>query len=292
MDRTELFNKLESMRHITPGIQTSLFYQVSGKPGVEYWCASELQKLCGVKNMPWRDTKTDMQKSMINLIGHVSNKYMCDAYAFTQQHIIPQTGSAGKKYDMKMSRYASWVLAKENVLMPFMRAYFMIPGADVQTLSNVANAFARINACDRLTQCNHHIAGIMHKEKIPFNRFYANMHGTFFGAISIDDIKKQNGIKIMARDSIHNYMNIPSMNAMSDGIDATIYRYNNCKRHNLDTLSCIVIEEMRKARRQLIEKANRTPVMDITKISIKDLRIDLRKMESAFIKKYQNETLR
>ena len=55
MDRTVLFNKLNTLRHITPSVQTSLFEQASGKPGTEYWQASELQQLCGTENMPWRD---------------------------------------------------------------------------------------------------------------------------------------------------------------------------------------------------------------------------------------------
>lgn len=292
MDRGELFSKLESLRHITPGVQTSLFEQKSGNPGTEYWTAIDLQQLCGIENMPWRDTKTDMYESMLGLIGRVSGRDINNTYTLTQSHIISQTSPAGKKtHDMKMSRYASWALTVENKNMPFMRAYFMMPGADIQTISNIANTFTRIDANNRLARCTRHISAIISRGQMPFNNFYANLHSTFFGAVSIDELKAKNGIKITPKDSIHNYMGISSMTAMADGIDAIIHRYDRCERHNSDILSGIAIEEMRNARHNLIEKINRSPAQDITKTSAQDARAELKRLQLAFTKEYQSKTL-
>lgn len=315
MDRTVLFNKLNTLRHITPeqdtipvmGVQTSLFDDpmsiqpisvekptITEKPNVEYWRAFELQQLCGVENMPWgRSTKQDMQESMIDLIACISNKYYDDSYKAFQSHIISETSPKGRiTYDMKMSRYASWALTIGNHNMPFMRAYFAMPGADIQTISTIANEFNRVNMGNRLTARNRRIAGILHHDKIQLNRFYDSLHSAFFDNMSIFDLKTKNGIKITANDSIHNYMDASAMAAMADGIDAIIFRYENkYNRHNSDIASSIAVEEMKRARYKLFEQTDRTSTQHIDKTSLKEVRTKLKKLEQAFAKEYYSKVL-
>lgn len=315
MDRTVLFNKLNTLRHITPkqdtipvmGTQTSLFDDpmnirptsvekptTTEKPDMEYWRAFELQQLCGVENMPWgRGKKQDMQESMIDLIAGISGKDCSDSYKIFQSHVISETSPKGRiTYDMKMSRYASWALTVGNYNMPFMRAYFALPGESIETISATANEFNRINMGNRLTARNRRIAGILHHDKIQLNRFYDSLHNAFFDNMSIFDLKTKNGIKITANDSIHNYMDASAMAAMADGIDAIIIRYENkYSRHNSDIASCIAVEEMKKARFQLTERTNRTPTQYINKISIKEVRAKLKQLEQAFTKEYMSNAL-
>lgn len=282
MNRSELFKKLESYRYTTgKNYQYSMFTQTP--KNTEYWLASDLEKLFGIENMPWHD---DMNDAMCKIMEHRPD-------APFYEHVIPITSPAGQKtYDMKLSRVAAWILAAQNPRMAFTCAYFMMPGGNVSTISNMADNLTRLNNHNKLTQYNRLIAGILKRDNIPFFRFYTDLHDAFFGTANTDTIKAQNGIRIIARDSIHNYMGAASMGEMANGMDTIICRYDNNGRRGLDTLSHITVQEMKKARDNMINKTGRVPARDIEKMHIKDLRLIVRNIECAFIQKFKFETLR
>lgn len=290
MNRSELFNKLNSLRCTTcENYQYSLFEDTPRD--CEYWMASDLEKLFGIENMPWRD---DMLDGMYSLMArNVIPLSKTPAGEMFHHHVIPITSPAGQKtYDMKLSRYAAWILTCENPRMAFTHAYFMMPGHTADEMSYTANNLTRIHNHDILSQYNRRIAGILGRDNIPFFRFYADLHGTFFGTADTDALKAQNGIRITARDSIHNYMGAASMHAMANGIDTIIHRYDENGRRNSDALSYITVTEMGKARTEMANKTQRTPAMDIEKMHIKDLRFNIRNTEYAFVKKFMDEKLR
>lgn len=290
MNRSELFNKLESLRHMTcENYQYSLFEQTP--QNAEYWMASDLEQLFGIGNMPWRNNMRDDMYSLMARNVIPSSKTPTDE--IFRHHVIPISSPAGMKtYDMKLSRYAAWILTVENPRMAFTRAYFMMPGHTADEMSYTANNLTRMHNHDILSQYNRRIAGILDRDNIPFFRFYADLHGTFFGTADTNAIKAQNGIRITARDSIHNYMGTASMRAMANGIDMIIQRYDENGRRNADALSYITVREMGKARTEMATKTNRVPAMDIEKMHINDLRFNIRNAEHAFVKKFINEKLR
>lgn len=286
-----VFNTLEQKKHfINETEKYSLFPNPATNIDTEYWLFSDLYNLYKTPyfyyseetpNQIWHALNNInlLQKNTFNLYqDHITNiyhNYTINDYQGTKDILNGQ--------DFKLSRFACWALLHEWDNLIFSQLYFIQPNLKYEDIVKQAKYFSRIYLRKNLAKQEKIVNAIAYRNHADMRHFNNSLHKAFFYSWDTDVIKTNMGIPVKDNDPIANYMTSYSLHKKTTALRKAIAQNDENPNISFDRFQQILIEELNKARKNLILTTNKSPEQHISKSHINKVKSDLKKLEKNFL---------
>lgn len=292
-----VFNTLEQKKHfINETEKYSLFPNPATNIDTEYWLFSDLYNLYKTPYLYYSEETPNQIWHAINSISKANNSNK--TFSLYQDHIISiyhdykikdyqGTKNILNGQDFKLSRFACWALLHEWDNLIFSQLYFLQPDKKYEALAKQAKYFLRISLRKNLAKQEKIVNAIAYRNHADMRHFNNSLHKAYFYSWDTDVIKSNMGIPIKENDPIANYMTAYSLHKKTIALRNAISKNDTNPHISFETFQQILIEELYKARKNIILTTNKSPEQLISKNHITKVKSELKKIEKDFFNKAQ-----
>lgn len=286
-----VFNTLEQKKHfINETEKYSLFPNPATNIDTEYWLFSDLYNLY---KTPYLHYSSEIPNQIWHALNNI-NLLQKNTFNLYQDHIISiyhdykikdyqGTKNILNGQDFKLSRFACWALLHEWDNLIFSQLYFIQPNLKYEDIVKQAKYFSRIYLRKNLAKQEKIVNAIAYRNHADMRHFNNSLHKAFFYSWDTDVIKSNMGIPVKDNDPIANYMTAYSLHKKTIALRNAISKNDTNPHISFETFQQILIEELYKARKNIILTTNKSPEQHISKSHINKVKSGLKKLEKNFL---------